>query len=61
MLYLPFGYLYRLAFRIDFVVTQTTRPEAISTTLSTRLDMMAIDPESTAAVSLAASKIYRSE
>ena len=39
------------------VVTQITRPEVISTTLSTRLEMMAIDPESTAAVNLAASKI----
>ena len=39
------------------VVTQITRPEVISTTLSTRLEMMAIDPERTAAVNFAASRI----
>lgn len=43
------------------VVTQITRPEVISTTLSTRLEMMAIDPESTAAVNFAASRILEKQ
>jgi hypothetical protein len=55
---LPLGYLKESVFRIALVVTHTTIPEAKSTTLSTRLDIMAMDPDKTAAASLAASKTY---